>query len=185
MESTHVLIYLALISCLLKPKNFFLAIALLSVHMFFVDSISSDYIINGVKLKPDEWLFVLSMFSLLLASVSYLLKNSVIAVIFFVDFLIMSYIYITEPALAGHYLWHGYLSFNYKNFPIDLGYWIGVSVYLVMIVENARSYFTGSLSFVDHISYSHRQLFTNIKNFSILFYKENKKLFYDEIFRKG
>lgn len=184
MESTHILLYVAFVTCLLKPRNFLLALSFILVHFLFIDVVSSDYILLGVKLKPNDWLLLTSLVAFLFFTITILSKNFMISAIFLLTFLIKAYIYVFDPNQAVNFLWHGYRDYYYLTRTFSLTFWLGVLPLIALVIENVRSYTNFDLRLYDHIMYSHRELFTYIKNEAMGFYTANKEILIDPYFKK-
>lgn len=185
-ELTHIFLWIAFITCLLKPKNFLLALAFILVHFLFLDVVAQDYIFVGVKLAPASWLLLNALLAFMFACITYLSKNYSVSAIFLLNFAIRSYIYVAEPNQVNNFLWHGYGNLYYDNlFSINIGFWLSLAPFLAMVVENVRSYTDRHLSFINHIKYSHRELFAHFKNEAVAFYTANKKILFDPYFKKA
>jgi len=158
-ELTHIFLWAAFITCLLKPKNFLIALLFILVHFLFIDVVSEDYVFVGVKLAPASWLLLTGLIAFFLGCVTYLSKNYAICAIFLLNFAIRSYIYIVTPEQASNFLWHGYGNLYYNNLlSIDLGFWLSLAPFMALMVENVRAYYDGSLSIVNHIVCSNRDI---------------------------
>lgn len=185
-ELTHIFLWVAFITCLLKPRNFWLALLFILVHFLFIDVISQDYIFVGVPLSSASWLLLIGLVAFAFACITYISKNYAVCAIFLLIFFIRSYIYIVTPEEAANFLWHGYGKFYYEN---TLGWNISrilsLSVYVILVIENVKSYTDRHLSFIDHIVRSHSELFTYLKNEAVALYKENKKVLFDPYFKKA
>lgn len=185
MESTHILLYVAFISCLLKPRNFLLALSFILVHFLFLDVVAADYTLLDVKLSPADWLLISSLIVFFFSTITILGKNFLVFVTFLTSFTIYSYIYVFEPNQVANFLWHGYGNYYYENlFSMNIGYWLGISPLIALVVENARSYTDFSVRLYDHIINSHRELFVYAKNEAMGFYTANKEILFDPYFKK-
>jgi len=184
-ELTHIFLWVAFITCLLKPKNFLLALLFILVHFLFIDVVSVDYVLVGVALSSQSWLLLQALIAFFYSCVTYISKNYYLVAIFLLTFAIKSYIYIVDPNQAANFLWHGYGNLYYENIlGWNISRILSLSVYVILVIENVRAYYDGSLSVVRHILLSNRDLFVHIKNETAALYKENKKVLYDPYFKK-
>lgn len=180
-------LYVAFITCLLKPRNFPLALLFILVHFLVIDAVSGNgYLLLGIQLGWLDWLLLTNLIALFFLSITVLTKNFALIVIFLLTFMIKSYIYIFDPNQAANFLWHGQGKFYYNNiFSIDLGYWLSISVYIALVIENVRAYPPFTIRLRDHIINSHREFASYLKNETISFYSSNKKILFDPYFKKA
>lgn len=185
-ELTHIFLWAAFITCLLKPRNFPLGLLFILVHFLFIDVVSENYLFVGVKLSPQSWLLLQALVAFFYGCITYISKNYYLVAIFLLTFAIKSYIYIVDPNQAANFLWHGYGNLYYENIlGWNISRILSLSVYVILIAENVKSYTDRHLSFIDHIVRSHRELFVYLKNETVALYQENKKVLFDPYFKKA